>query len=103
MRHINGLKCLFFKGQVAAVQHMQTRLSSLEAETATAMSTLAVFQQAASLASTQDCEAFSEWECAAISAKLVSLASEVEDLKIQIEQSISNHRSEFCQQVLAAI
>lgn len=100
---VYGLQQLLVKGQRIAVQQMRTTMSGLMADIAKAKSSVPVFQQAASLASSEDGRASIIRECTATSNRLTSLMTDEHNLRIQIKQGIEQHRSVFCQQLLTDI
>ena len=99
MRYVGGLQRLLANTQQAAVQQMRATMSGLTANIAKAKNSIGVFQQAASLASSEDGRASMMRECTAISDKLTSLTADEHNLDVKIEQAIEKHRGLFCQQL----
>lgn len=82
---------------------MRTTMSGLIADIAKAKSNILVFQQAASLASSEKGRASIICECTAISNQLTSLKTGEHNLKVEIEQALEEHKSLFGQQLWADI
>lgn len=101
--HVLGLRKLLAKRQQIAVQQLRITLSGVTAEIAKARSSLPVFQQAASLASSEDGRASMMRECTAIANLLTSLTTNEHNLEVKIEQAPDSYRSTFCQQLLEDI
>lgn len=97
--HVLRLRQLLAAKQQIAVQQLRSTLSEVTAEILKAKSSLPVFQQAASLASSEDGRTSMMRECTAISNLLTSLTTDEHNLKVKIEQAPENYRSTFCQQL----
>lgn len=97
--HVLVLRELLAARQQIAVQQLRNTLSEVTAEIAKARSSLPVFQQAASLASSEDGRTSMMRECTAICTLLTSLTADEHKLKVEIEQAPENYRSTFCQQL----
>ena len=103
MGHVRGLQRLLAKRQQAAVQKMRTTMSGLTADIAKAKGSIKVFQQAASLASTEDGRASMMLECTAITKQLKSLTADETDLEVKLKQAMEKHMGCFCQQLLVDV
>ena len=99
MECVSVLRRLLAKKLQAGVQQMHATVSGLTADITKAKSSIDVFQQAASLASSEDGRASMMRECTAISDKLTSLTADEHNLDVKIEQAIEKHRGLFCQQL----
>ena len=99
MECVSVLRRLLAKKLQAGVQQMHATVSGLTADITKAKSSIDVFQQAASLASSEDGRASMTRECTAIANQLALLTADEHNLKVKIEQSIEKHQDCFCQQL----
>ena len=99
MECVSVLRRLLAKKLQAAVQQMHATVSGLTADIAKAKSSIDVFQQAASLASSEDGRASMTRECTAIANQLALLTADEHILKVKIKQTIEEYQGLFCQQL----